>query len=371
MKKFFIVRNEAKGSADIFLYGIVGDYWYSDSSVNARNLQYQMSLVSDFAIINIHLCGPGGDVHEGLLMVNIIKASKKEIHIWNDGICCSMMAIMLMAAVKKERRHAARASLTMFHKASTIAWGNSTELRETADVLDKHDDVLMDVICDATGWTMDEVRTKWFDGKDHWLTAAEGAALGLFIIEDYEIQPIPENPQTQTLEKIAAFWAPKNGNQPTTTPAHLNNENMSILTNLIGSDFTKLTALGKVAVNDRTTEALVEANKELESKGITGMTLVYDNDLQETITNSNKVAGLETKVTDLETSITNKDTEIEELKKTIKDQKAKLGFPVEEADAPKNLKPEGTTGDVVVVKDEITAQDREVAEINRVTNLIP
>ncbi|WP_285055155.1 Clp protease ClpP [Pedobacter ginsengisoli] len=367
MNKIFIVRNEGKRSADIFLYGIVGDYWYSDSAVNARNLQYQMSLVSDFPIINIHLCGPGGDVHEGLLMVNIIKASKKEIHIWNDGICCSMMAIILMAAVKKERRHAAKASLTMFHKASTITWGNSGELREQADILDKHDDVLMDVICDATGMTMDEVKNKWFDGKDHWLTATEGAALGLFVIEEYDIQPIPENVQNQTLDKIAAFWAPKNGNQ--TNPAQLNNENMALIS--IGNKLPKLTALGKVAVNDRTAELLVEANQELESEGIPGITLVYDADLQETITKADKVDGLEQKVSDLDTSVKEKDQKILDLQKVIDEQAKKLGEPIVPATAPKTEKVDNTTGDLVTGKEELSVQDREVAEINRVTNLIP
>lgn len=352
MNKIFIVRNESK-SADIFLYGIVGDYWYSDSSVNARNLQYQMSLVSDFPIINIHLCGPGGDVHEGLLMCNIIKASKKEIHVWNDGICCSMMAVLLMAAVKPERRHAAKASLTMFHKASTFAWGNAVELREMADVLDKHDDVLADIISDGITMTPEEVAAKWFDGKDHWLTAKEGAALGLFIIEDYEIQPIPENPQNQSLDKIAAFWAPKSESNS----AKLNNENMALIN--IGNNLKKLTALGKMAVNDRTPELLAEANQELESEGMTGITMVFDADLLETITAANKVPGLEKKVTDLETEGATKDQKIIDLEQTIAEQNKKLGAASEEPTAPTTTKVDDTTQGKGEKEDYSTSVDAE------------
>lgn len=346
-----VVRNEATKSADIFLYGIVGDYWYSDSPVTARNLQRQLSLLTDFPIIHLHLNGPGGDVHEGLTICNIIKASKKEIHTWNDGICLSMMATIL-ECVQADRKHAAKASLTMIHAASTIAWGNSQEMRDTADMLDKHDDVLAEIFADGTGLTVEQVKSKWFDGKDHWLTAKEGEALGLFSVEDYEIADIPENPMDMPFEQVAAFYNSKSNITQKTDMSILNFNN-----------FKKISALGKVPVAERTPALIAEANAELEAEGITGLTLVSDTDLQETVTAAGKVPVLEKQVTDLgieKTALTQKVTDLETI---VADQKVKLGKPASKGEDPKNLKPDGTLNDQGVKDDYATSVDAEYARL--------
>jgi ATP-dependent Clp protease protease subunit len=308
-----VVKNEAKASAQIFLYGIVGDYWYSDSPVTARNLQRQLALLSDVPVIHLHLNGPGGDVHEGLLICNIIKASKKEIHTWNDGICASMMATIL-ESVPEGRRHAAKASLTMIHSASTIAWGNAQDMRDTADMLDKHDDVLAEIFSDATGLTLDQVKAKWFNGKDHWLTAKEGEAEGLFSIEDYDIADIPDDATEMPLDKIAAFYT-------TNTPpknTQINNETM------FGLDkFKSISAMAKKAVNEITPEMVKNVNDELVTEKIEGVTLVLDSTLQEVTDKAGKVDALEAEKVTLATKIT-------ALEKTVADQKVLLDAPAEE-----------------------------------------
>ncbi|RQO65089.1 hypothetical protein DBR40_24775 [Pedobacter sp. KBW01] len=338
-----VVRNEAKASAQIFLYGIVGEYWYTDSPVTARNLQRQLSLLSDVPVIHLHLNGPGGDVHEGLLMCNIIKASKKEIHTWNDGICASMMAVIL-ESVPEGRRHAAKASLTMLHSASTIAWGNAQDMRDTADMLDKHDDVLAEILSDATGLTLDQVKSKWFDGKDYWLTAKEGEAEGLFTIEDYDISEIPDDAVNQPLDQIAAFYSsPKNHNKN----PQINNETM------FGKDkFKSLSALAKLAVNDVTPELVAAVNDELESEKIPGVTLVLDSELQ---TVSDKAE----KADQLEADAKIKDQKIKDLEKTVKDQKALLDDPAEEIEGVVTDKKD-STGEKPVVNAFETSFDREL-----------
>jgi ATP-dependent Clp protease protease subunit len=308
-----VVKNEAKASAQIFLYGIVGDYWYSDSAVTARNLQKQLALLSDVPVIHLHLNGPGGDVHEGLLICNIIKASKKEIHTWNDGICASMMAAIL-EAVPEGRRHAAKASLTMIHSASTIAWGNAQDMRETADMLDKHDDVLAEIFADATGLTLNEVKAKWFDGKDYWLTAKEGEAEGLFTIEDYEIADIPDDATEMPLDQIAAFYTT---NTPPKNP-QIKNEKM------FGLDkFKSLSAMAKKAVNEITPEMVKNVNDELVAEKIEGVTFVLDSTLQEVTDKAGKVDALEAEKVTLAEKIT-------ALEKTVADQKVLLDAPAEE-----------------------------------------
>jgi ATP-dependent protease ClpP protease subunit len=340
-----VVRNEAQASAQIFLYGIVGDYWYSDSPVTARNLQRQLALLSDVPVIHLHLNGPGGDVHEGLLMCNIIRASKKEIHTWNDGICASMMSALL-ESVDAERRHAAKASLTMIHNASTMAWGNSKDLREAADMLDKHDDVLADIYADAVGLTLDEIKTKWFDGSDHWLTSSEGAAEGLFSVEDYEIADIPEDATNQPLDKIAAFYN-SNSNPK---PPQINNETM------FGSKkFNALSALAKVAAGDITPEQVKAVNDEIEAENIPGVTLVLDSVLQAVSDKADTVDALTA-------AAAIKDQKIKDLEKKISDQKVLLDAPAEEFTPAVTDQVDSTGKKIEVVDSFETSYDREVAK---------
>lgn len=336
-----VVRNEAKASAQIFLYGIVGDYWYSDSPVTARNLQRQLALLSDVPVIHLHLNGPGGDVHEGLLICNIIKASKKEIHTWNDGICASMMSTIL-ESVPEGRRHAAKASLTMIHSASTCAWGNAQYMRETADMLDKHDDVLAEIFADATGLTLDEVKAKWFDGKDYWLTAKEGEAEGLFTIEDYDIADIPDDATEMPLDKIAAFYS--TNSQPKNP--QIKNEKMFGL-----EKFKSLSAMAKKAVTDITPELVKEVNDELVKEKIDGVTLVLDSTLQEVTDKAAKVDALESEKTTLNEKIT-------ALEKTVADQKILLKVPAAEDEKVVTDKDDSTGEKKVVVDTYETSVDK-------------
>lgn len=350
---FKVIRNEASSEANIFLYGVVGDYWYSDNPVTARALQRQLTLLSDFKRINLHLNGPGGDVHEGLLILNTIQADKGErIHTYNDGVCCSMMAVIL-ACVPAERRHAAKASLTMIHQASTYAWGNSDELREAADMLDKHDDVLAGVFADGLGLTIDQAKAKWFDGKDHWFTATEGAAEGLFTVEDYEISEIPENPQDQSLDRIAAFYAKpvSNNSQSKIT----NSDNMGIITT---NKFKSISALAKVAAADRKEEHFKAVQDELEAEGVTGVELVPTDELKGHVEASQKVPGLETQVNNLTNEKTALEQKVTGLETTVANQAKELGKPAEELKNPVTDKID-STGTTTKVEDYTTSVDIE------------
>jgi len=340
-----VVRNEAQTSAQIFLYGIVGDYWYSDSPVTALNLQRQLALLSDFPIIHIHLNSPGGDVHEGLLMCNIIKASKKEIHTWNDGICASM-AVPILCSAPKGRRHAAKASLTMAHMASTCAWGNAIDMRDVADMLDKHDDVIADIVADGIGITRDAMKAKWWDGKDHWMTAQEAEAEGFFNIEDYDIADIPANAKEQPLDKIAAFYNSNSNSKPT----QINNETMFGST----KKFTALTAMAKLAVTDITPEMVKAANDEIVADKIDGVTLVLDSELEAVSDKADKVDALEAaaKVTA---------QTIADLQKKVKDLGA---APAEEPEKPVTEVTDSTGKKLENVTNAYeTSVDREIAKL--------
>lgn len=353
---FKVVTNLASQTAKIYLYGIIGDFWDNDNPITARVIQQLLYSVSDYQRVDLHLNGPGGDTLEAFPMANLIKSFsvKQDIHTYNDGICASAMAIILLA-VKRENRHGAKGSMPMLHSASTGSWGNSTALRDSAEMLDKYDETLATFISDATGLPVAEVMTKWMDGRDHWFTSAEAEEANLYTVEDYAAVPMPENVQDMRVDKVAAFYK---------SQSKITNENTDM--GILSNKFKTISALAKKPVAERTEADFQAVNDELKAEGLEGVTLVLDADFNDTVEAAGKVKALELKVTDLGTQLTNLGTEktsltqkVTDLEKIVSDQKIELGKPAEEVTAPVTNAIDPTGQKIAVVENYNTSVDEE------------
>jgi ATP-dependent protease ClpP protease subunit len=192
---------------ELFLFGVIGDYPWNGEQTDNRDFSFYRRLQeaeSQADIIRVRMNSPGGYVYDGMAIYNFIKDSKKEIHLYNYGLCASMAALILKA-VPKERCHLARNSMTMFHCASTWGFGNSANFRETADYLDQVDETAKECLRSSS---MDEETVEsFFDGKDHYLTARQMHDMGLGICEDFEAKDVP-NVEGKTLQQVALFYKP-------------------------------------------------------------------------------------------------------------------------------------------------------------------
>lgn len=179
-KKFnqFILKNDRlnaqvlkKGdSADILLYGYIGeDWWVDEEQQNTDvNIVTQIEELSkSHNRINIRINSPGGSIYHGNAIVTAIKNSSVEIHTYNDGLAASMGAVIFCAS---ENRHMAKNALVMLHSPISAMWGNAKDLREEADVLDAFQNTLASTVAGATNLTEEEVKEKYMDYNDHWLS---------------------------------------------------------------------------------------------------------------------------------------------------------------------------------------------------------
>ncbi|MCX2473557.1 Clp protease ClpP [Pedobacter sp. MC2016-05] len=349
-----VVANDATKTASIYLYGIIGDFWNNGDPITAKTFQQKISALYTYNRIDVHLNGPGGDVHEFLAICNIINANQDKIHTWNDGLCASGF-FYILASAKKENRHTAQNAIAMAHQAGSGAFGKSNDLREAADMLDVHDEVLAGILAKATGKKVDEVKALWFDGKDHWMTAEDTQTLGIATIESYDAQPVPENITAMPLNKVAAFYTPQN-----------NQENM-----LGFNKFKSLTALAKVAAAEVTAEQVTAVNEEIVAQEIEGVTLVLDSELQTITADAGKVPSLNTQITALTTE---KEAEVQKvvaLTAEVAGLKKELNKPAVEALAPVTTATDGTPGTQEVTAEFETQTDREYNQIKEVRNLIP
>jgi ATP-dependent protease ClpP protease subunit len=191
-------------TAELYIYGPIGYSWWDENSWDAASFVKEFNRVSASCDrINIHINSPGGIIDEGLPIFNVINSSEKETHTYIDGIAYSMGAIIALAG---KTVHAAKNSLILFHNASGWAMGNAQDFRETADMLDKYDLSLITSLSTKTGLTEDQIKTKYFDFKDHLLTAAEAKEAGFVDVIDGNDVKTPSNVSTMTSDELFAFF---------------------------------------------------------------------------------------------------------------------------------------------------------------------
>lgn len=366
---FAIMTSSRDNIGELKIYGVIGDWW--DGNTSTDFLHAFKELEAKFDTIHIHINSPGGSVHEGLPIVNAIKASNKDVHTYVDGIAFSMGAMIAIAA-KKKNAHMAKGSLLMLHSVSTYIYGNAQALRDEADVLDKYDDTLGGVIATRTGKNMEAIRSDYMNHKDNYFTPDEALAEGLIdSIEDYEAEETPANVRNMTQTQIAA-WYNERMQEPSETlmqkitgrvKAALGVNNNS--NDMFGNKFSKLGALAKLAAASITAQQVEDVNAQIVENGIEGVTLVLDSELEEKVnlvtTLQSDKSALETKVSGLEQTVGEKDARIAELEKQVKDLGSK---PAEQPVVPVTDKTDNPgTGTQQEVEDFSTSVDAEYEAI--------
>ena len=184
MNQFFNIQTNAEGVATIFLYGDIGDYYDVQSGRVAREL---LEAEKDARRVNIRINSCGGEVYCGIAIYNAIKNSRADVHLYVDGIAASMASVIALCGKPVEMSRYAR---LMLHSVSGGCYGNIKEMQKCIKEIESLEDSLADIYAARLGLTADEVKDRFFDGEDHWLTAREALDLG-FVDGIYDAEPVP------------------------------------------------------------------------------------------------------------------------------------------------------------------------------------
>lgn len=171
----------------VLLYGGIGQQDKVESSAVVAEI---MQLTEKYKNIDIRINSLGGEVFAGMAIFNALRTSSANINIYVDGVAASMAAVIALCG---RPLHMSRYSRLMLHQVSGGVMGTADEIRSYADQIDSLNDVLVSVVSERSQLPAEEVKAKWFDGKDHWFTAQEAMQLHLAdSIYDMQGGEIPE-----------------------------------------------------------------------------------------------------------------------------------------------------------------------------------
>lgn len=139
-QKFEIKQLGEARTLEIYLYGeIQGDrinFWTGQVEESTTSANYvRKAIVEAGAVdnINIYINSCGGSVSEGIAIYNILKRSSAFKTVYVDAFAYSIASVIAMAGDKIVMPSN---TTMMIHNAIMGAYGNSAELRKTADDLD-------------------------------------------------------------------------------------------------------------------------------------------------------------------------------------------------------------------------------------------
>ena len=172
-------RQDSPFEADLMIYDDIGEYedWISGKLKGYGPKKLTEDLAQCTAsVINVHINSMGGNIFDGISVLNILKGCGKEISVYIEGVAASAASMIAMAG-KSVKMY--QTSQMMVHNCWTYAIGNSKELRKTADDMDKiMEGAKLSYLSKAGGKLTAEKLDELLEAESY-LTAAECLELGL------------------------------------------------------------------------------------------------------------------------------------------------------------------------------------------------
>lgn len=209
----------------IDLFGEVG--W----EITAKDVRTQLDGAGD---VDVFLNSPGGDVYEGLAVMNALRAHEGAVTVFIEGMAASIASVIAVGGADRvvARPHAE----LMLHHAWSGALGNADEMRKSAENLERISANLADIYADKSGMSADAVLDLM--SAETWFSASEALAAGFVDAVEDARHPVEARGREPAFAKVMARFrfngrgaapAPRVNNAVESPPSTSKGEPMSFL----------------------------------------------------------------------------------------------------------------------------------------------
>lgn len=186
--------------ATIRMYGPIdsyGGYW----GISTKDVGTVLDALPDTVTqIILRINSPGGEVFEGVAILNMLRAHRASVTAVVDGLAASAASVI---AAGCDETVMSPGTQMMIHSPWTITWGNATELRKDADRLDGIEASIIEIYVEKAG----EKDWAALLAEETWMTAAETVESGLAdrvatIPDAGETDTVGDDPELVILEPV-------------------------------------------------------------------------------------------------------------------------------------------------------------------------
>ena len=163
------IRNENEDTAELLLYGIIGDFW---DELDAKDIVEDLRRVEAKQIV-VKIYSDGGSVFAGLAIYNALKSHPANILVKIDSLAASIASVIAMSGTVEMPENA----FMMIHNpAASVYGGDAKDMERMSKLLVKVKDSLVSVYKDKTGLENDKI-SELMDAES-WFMAKEAVELG-------------------------------------------------------------------------------------------------------------------------------------------------------------------------------------------------
>lgn len=169
-----MTRNQSTNSGEIIIYGDISDMsWWGDE-ITPKQFSEDLTALGDVSEIQVRINSNGGDVFAGMAIHSMLRRHSATVTVMVDGLAASIASIIAMSGDKVIMP---KGTMMMIHNPWSSVWGgDAATFRETADLLDKIRDSLVDVYHAKSGLDVEEIKSLM--DSETWLSADEAVSKG-------------------------------------------------------------------------------------------------------------------------------------------------------------------------------------------------
>ncbi|ENY8511742.1 head maturation protease, ClpP-related [Clostridioides difficile] len=166
------IKNETKDNAELYFYGDIVSSWlgaWDDTDQYPESIKKFLDNVKG-KDLDIYINSGGGSVFAGMAIYNMLKRHKGFKTVYIDGLAASIASVIALAGDKVIIPSNA---YFMIHKPWCNVYGNSNELREQAEILDKIEEGIINVYSENLSLDVNIEDIKNMLNNETWLTGEE------------------------------------------------------------------------------------------------------------------------------------------------------------------------------------------------------
>lgn len=154
----------AGSSATVYIYGPIGDTWWSDSGVSANQFRKDLAALGKVTSIDLRINSEGGDVFDGQAIYSLLVQHPATVTVHIDGLAASAASFIAMAGNVIE---IAESAFVMIHNAAAVCIGGAGDMRKMADLLETTNGAIQSIYAARTKNDVADLKT-WMDAETWW-----------------------------------------------------------------------------------------------------------------------------------------------------------------------------------------------------------